>query len=247
MKTRFAIIMAILCATLVAAPLPGRAAGDIVADWHFNESAGTAVSDSSGYGNNGTFGLASLSFDPERIGDGKLGGALRFDGNDHVAVEHSSTIEPAHITVEAWVRSLPGAPPYGWSYVVSKSSVDCGFAAWALYTGATGGMHFYINGGGCIMTEGASPRQLWDGQWHHIAGTFDGAAVRLFVDGVEVGNGMPYTGPLYYPGDVASNRKLYIGSYESQICSLPFRGDIDEVRVWSRALSPCEIATRAQG
>lgn len=247
MKVHYAIMTAILFAALVAAPLPGRAAADIVADWHFNESGGATAVDSSGYGNNGTFGPAGSSLDPERIGDGKLGGALRFDGSDHVVVEHSSSLEPANITVEAWVRSLPGAPPYGWSYVVSKSSVDCGFAAWALYTGATGGMYFYINGGGCIMTEGASPRQIWDGQWHHIAGTFDGAAVRLYVDGVEVGNGTPYTGPLYYPGSTASNRTLYIGTYESPICSLPFRGDIDEVRVWSRALSQCEIATRARG
>ncbi|MCA1708687.1 MAG: LamG domain-containing protein, partial [Actinobacteria bacterium] len=42
------------------------------------------------------------------------------------------------------------------------------------------------------------PAGIWDGHWHAVAGTYDGAAVRLYADGIEVGSGTPATATVDY-------------------------------------------------
>jgi len=75
------------------------------------------------------------------------------------------------------------------------------------------------------------------GAWHHVAGTYDGVTVRLYVDGVEVAAkattvaAVPVT---------ASN--LHIGHKDTEsIASDSFSGVLDEVVLYSRALSVAEV------
>ena len=70
------------------------------------------------------------------------------------------------------------------------------------------------------------------GTWTHIAGTYDGANLRLYVNGVLVKT-QARTGTIF-----SSPNPLYIGGKGSQ-----FSGLIDEVRVYNRALSAAEINT----
>ena len=77
-----------------------------------------------------------------------------------------------------------------------------------------------------------------DGNWHLIAGTYDGASLRMYVDGVQVGSGSPTNIAINY----APNTNFYIGSHVAPlVCTLPFNGAIGEVRVFNRALSASEI------
>lgn len=77
-----------------------------------------------------------------------------------------------------------------------------------------------------------------------MARTYDGQFVRLYVDGAEVGSGTPGSGPIVY--NLPTYNDLYLGSYEfQQGCTGGFRGDIDEVAIWSRALTASEVAIRA--
>jgi Concanavalin A-like lectin/glucanases superfamily len=99
-------------------------------------------------------------------------------------------------------------------------------------------------GAGATVTTAARwtlrppPTQVWDGNWHLVAGTYDGAMVRIFVDGAEVGTGTPATQPINYA--LPDHQRFYIGGYRGG-CSLGFTGSIDEVRVFNRALTPAEI------
>jgi hypothetical protein len=75
------------------------------------------------------------------------------------------------------------------------------------------------------------------GRWTHIAGTFDGRTMRIYVDGQE-------HGVLERPGPVRSNDfHLCLGSYEVNHAA-HFQGLLDEVTIYARALTPAEI--RAQ-
>ena len=65
--------------------------------------------------------------------------------------------------------------------------------------------------------------------WTHLAATYDGATLRLYVNGTQVGS-KPQTGSI-----PASTGPLRIGG--NSIWSEWFRGLIDEVRVYSRALT----------
>ena len=55
-----------------------------------------------------------------------------------------------------------------------------------------GGLRFCVFGDGSyVESPGATDQQVWDGNWHFVAGTYDGATVRVYVDGTEVGSGTP--------------------------------------------------------
>ena len=74
------------------------------------------------------------------------------------------------------------------------------------------------------------------GTWHHVAATYDGATMRLYQDGVEVGSA-PRTGAVFQ----APNVDAYIGANPGASNQV-FDGRIDEVKIFGRALTPAEIA-----
>ena len=74
----------------------------------------------------------------------------------------------------------------------------------------------------------------FNGSWHHVAGTFDGTQLRLYVDG-SLADSMDYTGTIAtttYPVNIGRN---------SQNTDRLYEGAIDEVRIYNRALTEGEI------
>ena len=202
---------------------------EIVGDWHLDENNGGTAYDNSGYGNNGTI--------PGAIWDnGKYNPALSFDGNDKVVVNDADFLEPEKVTLEAWVKR--NGTPGTYKYIAGKY-YSGNNGSYNLYTGSSGGLRFYI---GYSATQWIpSPDAgtgVWDGNWHHIVGTYDGSKVRLFVDGVEKGSGTSATQSIAY-----NTNNFYIGSYGS---GFYFNGLVDEVRVYSRALNSGEISAEYQ-
>jgi Concanavalin A-like lectin/glucanases superfamily len=223
--------------SLVAAAPAGAA--PVVGEWKFDEGVGQVAADSSPSGLTARLGIASGpdGADPAWV-PGVSGWALRFDGGDAVVVPDSRVLEPARLSVEAWVRRQ--GTPGRYAYVVSKGSVGCVTSSYGLYTGSGGGMAFYVSMGSSsyVISPAASPSRIWDGAWHQVVGSYDGQKVRLHVDGVEIGSGSPNTQPIVY--GLASSAP-YIGVYRGG-CELGFTGDIDTVRIWGAALTPPEIA-----
>jgi len=74
---------------------------------------------------------------------------------------------------------------------------------------------------------------LTTNSWTHIAGTYDGATLRLYVNGVQV-NSQAQTGPI-----AVSTSPLQIGG--DTFYGQYFQGTLDEIRVYNRALSTAEI------
>ncbi len=201
---------------------------NLVALWHFDEDSGAIAYDSTANGNDGTISGTSWV-------DGKLGKALNFDGNDYVIVPDSSLLEPDRITVEAWVKK--SGTPGSYRYIVSKylPTKPGSYSSYGLYTASSGGLRFYI---GLSSTWVASPDAgtgVWDGNWHHVAGTYDGSAVKLYVDGELVAGAGSTTSDIEYEG----TGNLFIGAYTT--ASYCFSGTIDEVRIWDGALTADEI------
>jgi hypothetical protein len=157
-----------------------------------------------------------------------------------VVVPDSRALEPGQISVEAWVRRE--GTPGSYAYVVSKGSVSCVTSSYGLYTGAGGGMAFYVSMGSSsyVISPAAAPARIWDGDWHQVVGSYDGQRVRLYVDGAEIGSGSPDTQPIVYG---LTSSAPYIGTYRGG-CELGFTGDIDTVRIWGAALTPAEIVAR---
>ncbi len=152
---------------------------------------------------------------------------------------NNAAFEQQTITVDFWVRNEPGFSGSS-RYVVSKGAIDCVSATWAFYTSA-GGLQWYIRTGGSLTFSSIIPGgTIWDDNWHHIAGTFDGATVRLYLDGAEFGGGTaaPSANVRYDLETTSSD--LSFGKYLGT-CALNFEGDIDEVEIFDRALEDSEI------
>jgi len=181
---------------------------------------------------------------PVAYASGEVADAFSFTGTQVVQVLQSASLEPAQITVDAWVNS-PSSPGLA-RYVVSKGGLGDLESSYALYTGASGGLQFYVFDGTVVTLSPDAGAGIWDGKWHHVAGTYDQTAVRLFLDGAEVGTGTPATTPIAYDltATIATN-DLFIGDYNPFCTScLPhaFTGEVDEVELFGRALPQERIA-----
>lgn len=190
--------------------------------WPLDEGSGSVAGDISGNGNDGTIYGASWV-------DGAVGEALQFDGsNDYVGVPNSSSLQiSGAITVEAWVYRHSQSRD---EMIVSKRSGETGFI-----------LYFYWGHNKAVFCTGStslsgveSTIDIEANTWYHIAGTYDGEVRRIYINGV-LNNSQAAAGQL------ASNTVgLTIGKYNLG-SSHYFDGVIDEVRIYSRALSQSEI------
>jgi hypothetical protein len=229
-------LLAALAALAGAFPASASAATNLGAFWHLDESTGTVAVDSSGNANNGAIdGAAHIA--------GRFGNALQFDGiDDKVLIARSDSLEPAAVTVEGWVRAATS--PGQFRYIIEQGAQGCLAASYGLYTGEGGGLAFYVstaNGTAWTISPAVSAA-IWDGAWHHVAGTYDGAVVRLYVDGVEAGTGTPTT--ITTIGYGLPSPDGLLGTFGGT-CPLAYGGDLDEARVWGRAMSAQEVTASA--
>jgi concanavalin A-like lectin/glucanase superfamily protein len=221
---------ALLLAAIGASPAQADdSAASLRAYWPLDERSGQVAHDLSGNGNDGQLGSTPGPdrSDPSWV-SGHLGGALGFDGDDYIQVPDSASLEtPPTLTVTAFFRG--------------EGSLGCREASYGLYSGHNGGLGFYISTNAGFVVSPLAKRHVWDGAWHHAAGSFNGHTVRLFLDGVEIGEGTPTMGDIVYglPGETA-----YLGAYRGD-CDLMLKGQLDDVTIWGRALSPPEVETVA--
>jgi hypothetical protein len=195
----------------------------LVAAYGFNENAGVQVGDASGQGNVGTIAGATWT------ANGKFGSALSFDGSTSwVTIADAPSLDLTNgMTIEAWVNPASSA---GWQSVVLKET--SGGLAYALY-GENNANHpsGYVHTNADMGVNGSAVLPL--NTWTHLALTYDGATLRMFMNGTQVGSAA-------VPGAaVTSSSPLRIGG--DSVWGEYFSGLIDEVRIYSRALSATEI------
>jgi hypothetical protein len=237
-----AVVVMTAAAFLLSVPT-ASAAGEwpLRGYWPLLEGKGQRIYDISLQGHHGTLGRTNKvdGRDAQWIrGLLGIGSALRLDGDDFIEVDETSRLRPQKMTVEAWVRA-PESPGQ-WKYVVAKGGDRCESGSFGLYSSINGGMAFYVYDGKKYWRSPQASQAIWDNQWHHVAGTYDGEKVHLYVDGREIGTGRSFSGTVEYD---LPNRELYIGAYRGG-CDLTFEGDVDEIRLWSAALPVSDIWDR---
>ncbi len=191
----------------------------LVAHWKFDEGSGNTATDSAGT-NNGT-----LIGNPTWTA-GRINGALSFDGvDDYVVAAPVAALTGDTLTAQAWIRTSEFAGL--WNPVMTQNAGGNGY-------------YFYISNSrpafylvvGPAYVQATSLDQIESDKWYHIAGTNDGSNLKLYVDGQlkDTDNSTGFLG-------VGSN--AYIG-YEPT-SSLYYKGLIDDVRVYNRAISESEF------
>ncbi len=212
--------------------------------WPFDEGSGNTVFDHSGNGRDGMISGASW----HSGGWDGTGWALDFDGSNDVVELGAFDVVGPGITLAAWIR--PDDFFILGHRIISKASEwDDNSHWWMLSTyntlegrklrfrlKTTDGMH------STTMTAGSGVVQV--GQWQHAAATWDGATMRLYLDGVEVGS-VAKGGSAVATN---SNVSVAIGSQPSDAFDSDpshvvkfWDGLIDDVRIYNNALSQSEI------
>jgi len=212
-----------------------------VGEWRFDEAGGQTALDGGPFGLDGRLGTSTGpdAADPQRI-PGVASGALRFGGGSYVQLPDADELAQPTLSVEAVVRAA--GSPGAYRYIVSRGGQGCFAGSYGLYTGKGGGLAFYaFDGSGYVVSAAARASDVWNGGWHHIAGTFDGGRLRLYVDGRPVGT--PSDGPTQVDWSSTSPTAA-IGRYVGS-CDLSFAGDMDMVRLWQGALSARAVAANA--
>jgi len=215
MTSKGGCILVVCCLVMASASVHAGDEG-LVACYNFDEGSGDILKDVSGNGNDGRISGAEYV----RRGDGY---ALRFDGaTSYVDCGQGPSLDLEEaVTVALWVKVL-AIPQAGEPIVVGKGANSAyGFTCYRDNIGPTNGrIYFYIG------TENIATPVALDA-WQHLAATFDGHTIALYVNGEAVASkGVQMKIP--------RGGSLLMG--KGGFCGL-----LDDVRIFSRALSPDEI------
>jgi hypothetical protein len=213
--------------------------GTLEARWNFDEGGGRIALDSSGHSLNGTF----LN-DPKRT-VGVRGGAVTLQGaKDYIDVGHSTTLRLAgSMTIAAWINS--SSFPVDDAAIVSQHKEDAGYQLDTTVDRGprTIGFKLIDVSANLMARYGATP--LVVNTWYHVAGVYDADAQTLdvYLNG-QVDNG-------FLLGRVSSRQRssrlnVCVGK-RSDSERFPFAGSIDEVHIYSFALTKTEITAVMNG
>ena len=214
----------------VRIPRPEFITGGCVLELKMDEGEGVVVHDSSGYGNHGDLKPGPAPNYPTWV-DGKFGKALSFDGVDDYIVSASA------ISISGTgLRTLEF-----WSYV-NAITVHPHLVGWgdqtALNTMFKAAIYSPTEGSGTWFLWGRGGGNDWDtqvavvvGEWLHHTITYDGTTAEWFMNGVSKGT---FT---HSYNTTATTLEMGLGTTEGN----PFKGLIDEVRIYNRALTAEEI------
>jgi predicted phosphodiesterase len=160
------------------------------------------------------------------------------DANDIIDQQDRPDLRLSKFSVAAWFRTT--TVPSDDRFLANKggSGTDSigknqNYGIWITSSGKLGGGFETSSGSNKYVS---SPNSYVNGQWQHGVVTFDGSNVRLYVNGIQIASTSTTTVP-----DIQGNQPLRIGANSLSISDI-FKGDIDEVGVWNKALSVSEIA-----
>jgi len=200
-----------------------------VGEWNFEEGTGTSAYDSSGNGNTGTLGAGNSA--PNWI-NGKIGNALKFDGNNDYITAPISALGTGDYTIETWFKYVGDQ-----QYVTSPIHN---------ITGNYQFPHIRVQSSDLIWIQrnpNGSYRFNWtgDNNWHHLTWKRESGTIYAFLDGVSQTisssggnydqNGYDFTGTSFYSGQFYYSGTRYFKP-----------GSIDQVRIYNYARTPAQIA-----
>ena len=196
-----------------------------VAAFSFDEGSGSTVADASGNGNNGT--VANTTW----AAAGKYGKALSFNGtSSRVTVPNAASLQlSAGMTLEAWVN--PATTTAAWRDVIYKGNDNYYLMGTTDHSGVPAGGGTFAGANANAFAASA----LATNSWTYLATTYDGANLRLYVNGTLAAT-QAKTGAI-----TSSTNPLTIGS--DPIWGQYFNGLIDDVRIYNTALTASQIQT----
>jgi len=208
----------------------------LVGWWKLDESGGTTATDGSGNGHHALT-RGNPTWQPA---GGKVSGAVALDGDgDYLEIPDESAFDfTSGVTVAVWVKADSLDKPY-------QAIVTKGEWAWRIQRNEeTSTLEFACSGVRIPSEHPYGPlygtREITLGQWHHVAGVYDGKRMSLYIDGT-LDASQEASGPIGVDDD-----PVLIGENAEQRERF-WTGQIDDVRVYNHGLSDEDVAVLARG
>ena len=202
--------------------IPSPPSNGLIGYWKFDEGTGTIAVDSSSNNNNGSL----QNMEETDWVDGISGKCLQFDGNnEYVTITHPGGLST--FTVAAWIK--PSGNQVDGACIVADK-YDGSVVNYAIFFDERSSIRGGIYDGYWYETPGYT---LTNAIWTHVAFSYDGATLKLYING-DLGKTLDWVGT-----PSSGELDIYIGKqweYENY-----YKGLIDEVRIYNRALTPSEI------
>ena len=199
-----------------------------VGQWALDDASGGTASDSSPAMNNGTV-VGSQNWGTDCSGNG----TFDFDGlGNYITVPNNTSVQlDESLSITAWVKSSEWGTGTDVDVILRKGEGGPNNYQLAV---ADGRLTLYLDDSdGSTSLQGNT--QLETDRWYHLAATWDGNEVRLYVDGV-----MDHPSPFSHTAPISTDsRTLYLGGHTD---GDRFDGMMRDVRLYSRRLFPSEIA-----
>lgn len=241
-KLNILIVLLMGAALLVSSEAGGQGVEDSLVSWWPMEGVVEDI-----IGDNEPSATVGLTFV-----DGKVGQGVTFELppdrwhlGGYVQIPDSPTLRLQRFTIEVWVQPAgPGGGPHDWAgSVIFGKRLSGNEASADLNWRSVDNRFVYRFGndlqGQYILSQNTFP-PLPFGEFYHVAGTYDGQSFKLFVNGQLEGS-MDLVKTVIYNDDGWQLGSGYFPSYPRT-----FNGVIDELRVYSRALTAEEIQARAE-
>lgn len=214
-------------------PIPG-----LVGWWTFNEGSGVVANDYSGMGNTGY-----LTNSPGWLASAVVSGGLVFTSNSvyasatYVRISNSPSLNPSQLTLAGWINHTSGCALIVKNAVADNGSPADPFQLYSLTYVKGDGAYFNLSattpGSRHILHTGDI---IPENQWWHVAGVCDGSSMQFYTNGILMTN---WTGscPIGSNGHpVKIGASLFVAPDVSAK-----GGKVDDVRIYSRALTADEI------
>ncbi|NCA76311.1 MAG: LamG domain-containing protein [Alphaproteobacteria bacterium] len=204
------------------------ATNGLIAWYPFNGNA----DDASGHGLHGTVYGATPTLNRHNMPNT----AYIFDGiSNFILVEDNDLLDlPNQLSVSGWIYKMAELT---WASIVTKGDVDITMTIpnnnYTIHNSISNGIIFTSSGFGVT-----SSFQVPLNEWHHIAATWDGSTVKLYLDGaLDFLSVTTFSSPI----DI-NNFPLYIGVDHPGVTEY-FTGKLDDIRIYNRALTQEEITS----
>jgi prepilin-type N-terminal cleavage/methylation domain-containing protein len=211
--------------------------GEVVTDgllayYKFDDGSGSTAEDWTGNGNTGSLTNMSSAWTT-----GKIGGCLQFDGsNDLVETTDAATRMQisGDYSTSVWIK--PDASQKIWAGIYSRTDPTGATNHWNLQFDNSSNRNLIIYHGSSQWQIGARLADV-AGDWHHIGVVRTGTTMTIYLDGVVIRTAT------WSNGAVSGNGHLNIGGDRTGTSSYVFKGLIDDLRIYDRAITPAEMQT----
>lgn len=235
------VAFTVLCAVALSGLLAGGAAtapttsyrDEVLADgpaayWRLGEAMGVSATDEVGL-NNGSYSSKGTTLGVPGALTADSNPAVRFDGSSGAmsAAPASSLDLVSGATVEVWAKRAKSGSQVLVGKPGHQQSKRENYSVWI---NSSNRVQAFFGSGNAFATVTGPVLDL---AWHHVVATYDNATARLYVDGVQVASATSNVRM------AASTQPLHVARASSG--SYHFGGDLDEVALYGRALSPTRI------